>query len=190
MNRKYLFGGGIFGLILISLVIVFYLQKNALLRSVEQLHADSQSVRSLEELQQKVNDFFLATKKSTVSFLRSRASGTGSVTLTGLKNPGKYTIGSEVTVSGLGVNLPAYAVIGNGVVATPLISRSNDELSFVIPATVITPTCPPFPDALCKLVGVDSGSQLNEVPLSRGSYNLYVVTESGNVSNPVNIVID
>lgn len=190
MNRKYLIGGGAFGIILITLAFTFYLQKNALLKSIEQLHEDSQSVRSLDELQQKVNDFFLATKKSTVSFLRSRASGTGAVTLTGLKNPGKYTIGSEVTISGLGVNLPAYAVIGNGVVATPLISRSNDELSFIIPASVIVPTCPPFPSALCGLIGASDNQNLSEVPISKGSNNLYIVTESGNVSNPVNINIE
>ena len=190
MNRKYLIGGGAFGLVLIALVVIFYIQKNALISSIEQLHADSQSVRTLEELQQKVNDFFLATKKSTVSFLRSRASGTGSVTLTGFKNQQQYTIGSEVTISGLGVNLPAYAIIGNGVVATPLISRSADELSFTIPSSVIVPTCPPFPAEMCKLIGAESNTQLSEVQLSKGNYNLYIITESGNVSNPINISIE
>ena len=109
-NKKNLIIVGVLGGVFLITAIVFYLQKNSLLGAINRLHEESQTVRSLEELQQKVNDFFAATNVSTVSFLRSKASGTSGIAITGIKEK-SVSVGSKVTVTGLGLNLPAFAVI-------------------------------------------------------------------------------
>ena len=187
-NKKYLAGLSILAVFFLIMTVVFYLQKNSLLSSIDRLHEDSQTVRTLDELQQKVNAFFVASNRSTVSFLRSKASGTSAIAITGIKEK-QVSIGSKITITGLGLNLPAFVIIDSGVITTPVTSENPDEISFTMPASVLTATCPPFPDAICSLGTTDRSTAGNQTPLSPGSHTIHVVSSSGIVSNSLSITI-
>ncbi len=182
-----------------SLAVVFavlwgisYHRQSQFKASLNSFNQNVSNSHSTKELQQAVDTFF-SENTSAISFLNSHADefpDTGITSKIKLQKaePVSASRGTQVTISGLNLTLPAYVVFGPGLVKESVSSQSPNSITFTVPSKVVRPACPPFPKTMCTLLGA-SNTANTDTSINPGTYTVYVANTNGEASNPISFEV-